>query len=572
MPKFNVFFNFTERKLIMRALLYVKPYKIKFIFAVCFTLIALCLSTIQPLIFGQIIDLITANKISTIYIYIIIIFLLMSCEGVLTLIENYFITYIANKIVFDLRIDLYENILNFPIKTFDEMKKGEFISRFESDINSLADILSARLSDFIIDIFRLIFIGIIVFKINFNMALFLLIAFPISYLISYIYGKKIHNQTVVVRHLSEKYLSFLQESLIGIKEIRQLMLEKIMSKKMVFVQEDYCSKNINKNMTRETAKLVNLLFSAVIFASLIYLGTKNISNGILTLGSFVAFNNYSSRFHISLHSVTRLYTYMQETLVSIKRIFELIDNIRYKNTTPRGEKTIDNLYGNIKLNNISFSYNDGMNVLENVSINLVPNNINTIIGPSGVGKSTIVKLIMGFYTPTSGDISVDDVKLAELSQEFLNNVMAYIPQEPFLFNVSVKENLLYAKEGATDEEIIDVCQKVGLHEYIYSLDNKYDTLVNEMGNNFSTGQKQRLAIARAILKQPKILLLDEPTSSLDGESKKNIMELLNQLKNNRTIILVTHDEELIKNSNNTILLDKANIKYFNDFNSKVLEN
>lgn len=534
--------------------------------ALAMTIGGLFFGVIQPLILAKIIDLlVSANGLAQNYEiiqWIIIIFLFKGLEGTFQLFQAYFVNVISHRIVLNLKMDLYINILRLPIRAFDKMKKGEFISRFESDINCLAEILTFRFSEFIVDVFKVLIIGIIVFRINFLLALFLTIMFPISYYSYYRFGQKIRKETIIVRQWIEQYLSLLQESLIGIKEIKELFIEKVMEKKMRKMQENMIHKNIHKNMINAYSNYLNILIAALSTVGVLFLGSRMIFLGTLTLGNFVAFNSYSTRFNNSLFNITKLNANIQETLVSMKRIFEMLDYLGNEDPDQKTRlplKMLENFDGKIEINNLTFEYNEGEEIFKNLNLKFQPNQWNGLVGYSGIGKTTLFKIILAFYKPKEGEVLLDGVNITELDLKFIRQKIAYVSQEPFFFNASIKENLQYADPKVSDVEIIDVCKKVKIHDYIDGLKEKYSSPIEEMAANFSSGQKQRLAIARAMLKKPRVFLLDEPTSSLDGETKKGIISLLQNLTKNHTVIVISHDNDLIKHCDKVFIIDHMRV-------------
>lgn len=548
--------------LIKRSLVFLKPHKIKVIFVIMFTIAALVVGLQQPLIFGKLVDFIIKSDVNAVFRYILIIFFLIMIDGTSRLIADYFIINVSNKIIIDLRMNLYCKILQLPVSSFDHIKKGEFISRFEGDINILAEILTSRFTGFLVDTVKITVIGIIIFRISIPMSLALVFIFPITYFVYVFFGKRIKKNTIKVRNLSERYISFLQESLIGIRDIKQMFVEKIMRNKMEKIQNDFLEVNKKKLMQNEFANYINNIISAISLVVLILIGVNQISIGAITLGGFIAFNNYSNRFSFSLQNFTSMYAKLQETLVSMKRIFDLFDQVECAAFINNDSGKIASLEGDIELNNIVFGYSDDKMVLDHVSVNLYYKKINAITGTSGIGKTTLLELLLSFYKPIMGDITINNINISDIDRKVLLKNIAYVQQEPFFFNISIRENLLLSNMEATDLDIINACKKSGIHDYIYGLKEGYDTCLNEMSSNLSIGQKKRLAIARAIVKKPIIYLFDEPTATLDGESKKIVINLILELVKESTIIVISHDNDMINACDYINELDKDN--YFTD--------
>lgn len=538
--------------LIKKAAQYLKPHKKLFVLMVIVLIMQLLLGLAQPLVFARVIDSVIESNLNKTFIMVIATFALMVLAAGLSALSGRLMIMISNRIIFRLRTDLFENIVYMPLSAFDKMKKGEFLSRFEGDIQSLAQILTERLSEFFLDIIRLFAIGVIILVVNFKMALFLIAIVPLSYVIFSIYGKKMRKQSALVRMESDNYMSFLQEALTGIREIKKLLIEKKIILKMSYVQKKYIIEDIRKDTLVIMAQFVNTCFVSLGIAAIFLFGAEQISIGALTLGNFVAFNNYSSNFQGAFIRVTKMNVRIQETLISIKRIFELFD--KYSFTDCSNER--NNIYlknKTIDFQNVVFAY-DKDDILKDLTFHINENTYNVIVGANGCGKTTIFNLLIGFYKEKGGVIKLGGINKNILSVKELRSYIGYVSQEPFMFDDTIKANLLYAREDATDDEIKSVCKQVGLHDYIETLDHKYDTELGELGKRFSTGQRQRLEIAKILLADKKILLLDEPTSALDIESKIHIISLLKKIKSNHTILVISHDADVIKSSDKILYI------------------
>lgn len=544
-------------KLLKRAFRYLKPHRSLFIILIFLLLCELGFSLVQPLIFSKIIDLTIATKLKEEFFLVMATLALMILSAALSAIAGKITVNISNKIILQLRADLFDNILYLPMGIFDKMKKGEFINRFEGDIRDLADVLTEKLSDFFINIIKVIFIGIIVFFVDVKMALLMIGYMPILYYVFVSVGRLVRKQAFEVKKESDHYLSFLQEVLLGIKEIKKNLIEEKIRMKMFRVQERFMNANIKRNMYMINGQFVNTFISSVGKAGLFLLGAYEISKGYMTVGNFVAFNSYSTNFQSSFINSTRMNIKLQEAMVTIKRIFELFDMM----TTYSVEKKEENYIvkdGKIKFDNIYFAY-DKHQVLRGVTFDINPKSINTLVGCNGCGKTTLFNILIRFYNPKSGNIYIDGKEILGLPERSLRKNIAYVSQEPFMFDGTIKENLLYANENATEEEIEQACIKAGIHEYILTLKKGYDSEIGELGKRFSTGQRQRLEIAKAILANRNIILFDEPTSALDLQNKNQFIQLLFNLKKEHTILIISHDLEIIEQSENVIYMDTGKV-------------
>ena len=291
---------------------------------------------------------------------------------------------------------------------------------------------------------------------------------------------------------------------------------------------------------------------------IVLVGFNLVSKGELTIVTYIACASYIQKFGQSLMSLTKLNSTVQQALVSINRIFELLDNMNYS-VEKFGKVDVASVKGKIKFENIYFNYDDNAKVLDGISFTINPNRKVAFVGGSGVGKTTLFNLLLRFYNPLQGNIEIDGINIADYNEESLRKHISVVRQEPFLFNISLKENLLFANPNASMDEIITACTSAHIHEHIASMPMGYDSMVGERGVNFSGGQRQRIAIARAILKRSKVILFDEATSALDNESQYAIKTAIDTLANDHTIIIIAHRLFTVIDVDEIIVLDKGKI-------------
>ena len=290
----------------------------------------------------------------------------------------------------------------------------------------------------------------------------------------------------------------------------------------------------------------------------IFVGAMLVVNGSLDIKFFIAFYSYSGQFSGALLNISRVNLSLQQVMNSLERIFLLIDGLSYS-PEKFGEKSIDNITGEVKFENVSFSYENDINVLNNVTIVIPSKSRTAIVGSSGSGKTTMFNLLLRFYEPCKGRIYIDNTEISEIKEEELHKHISIVRQEPVLFTVSIKENLLLANENASQQEIESACKKAYIHEFIESLPNKYDSVIGENGVNLSGGQKQRIAIARALLKKSRIILFDEATSSLDNKSQFYIKKAIDTIAEDCTVVLIAHRLSTIIEADVIYVMDKGKI-------------
>ena len=289
-----------------------------------------------------------------------------------------------------------------------------------------------------------------------------------------------------------------------------------------------------------------------------WFGGRQILSGSLTLGVLTAFISYTWRFYEPIGRLSNLSSLLLRASTSAERIFEVFDTRPDVHNSPNAIE-LPTLNGHIEFDNVSFAYETGETVLKNINLDILPGQRIGLVGPSGAGKTTLAKLILRFYDPTSGKITIDRYDLREVKQEPLRRQIGIVLQEPFLFKGSIAENIAYGQQGAQPEKIIEAAKAANIHDFVLSLPEGYDTDVGERGHRLSGGEKQRVSIARALLKDPRILILDEATSSVDTETESLIQEALDRLMENRTSIIIAHRLSTLKNADKIVVIDHGEI-------------
>lgn len=552
------FLSKDDVKLLKRCLVYIKPYKKKFSVFMLSILTVIVFGIIQPLIWGKILQCLAEKDYKAIYINLIYIVILLLLKTIVEFIKSYSESQLNNNLVYDLKADMYYKILNLPMKVFDNTSIGDLISRLQGDVFALANIITNQLVNAILDILRILIVGIAIFKINIMLSLIVLGAFPFSYLIFVMFGKKLRKENEKVKKLNDKYFSLIQQSLLGIKHIKTFGAKNNNYKNFNNISGSMRDKQIDISlleiMSFTFSNIVNFIDEFIVILVGIYLIYKQ----KLSIQYFVAFISYSGQFSNSLSSITRLNSSIQQALVSLERIFGLIDNFTFAIET-FGNKEIGELNRNVEFKNVSFSYEESKKILQNINFTIPKNKFIAVVGKNGCGKTTIFNLLLGLYKIDEGEILIDGININDLSEDSLRKNISVVHQQPFLFNLSINENMRMAVDDASNEEIEKVCKQVFIHEYIMSLENKYDTVIAEEGSNLSGGQKQRLALAMCILRKAPIILLDEATSALDTESRYFVRKSINHISKSTTVIIITHHLGTILDADEIIVIDNGKV-------------
>ena len=559
MDKKSVSGNVIDYRVLKRLFIYCKPYIRQFYFLVFFTISLSILSPIRPYLIQLTIDNHVAfNDYNGMLNMIIILIVLLLFQGVIQYYHTYLSGWIGQNIVRDLRIKLYSHIQKLRLKFFDNTPIGQIITRNISDIETIAEVFGQGLASIIGDLLQLVGILIIMFLINWKLTLITLSTFPLLLLVTYIFKEKVKVSFNNVREAVANLNSFVQEHIVGMNVVQ------------IFAREskEYESfKKINKNHLESNLKAVlyySLYFPAMEFFTalgmglMIWYGSNQILEDEISLGILIAFIMYLQMFFRPIRMIADRFNVLQMGVVSSIRIFKLLDNqeIIVNNDKLKIE---NNISGKLEFKNLWFAYNKKDYVLRNINFKINPGNVLAIVGSTGSGKTSIINLINRFYEFNKGEIYLDENKLRDYNLNELRQVIGYVPQDVFLFSDTIRNNLTLGNKKISDSEIWDVIRYLKAERFIEKLPGKLDYNVMERGATLSVGQRQLLSCIRILLFDPKIILLDEATSSVDSETEEIIQNAISKILNKRTSIVVAHRLSTIKQADNIIVLENGEI-------------
>lgn len=547
-----------DLKLLKRAFSYIKPYKWRFVLAFVCISFGIVVNILAPLYIGKIIANIFQKKVNLLIHNLIFLLAIFLFQNIAAFCQSYLLSFLIQNIMYDLKNDIFRIVLNMPIKAFDELRTGEFISRMHEDVAIVANSITNDFLNSIVDVIRILAIGIVVFSISLPLASVIIISFPITYLIFFISGRIARRKEDEIKVLNDDYFSKINESISGIREVKSMNIKEFCMEGFVGISGGLKSKLIEIFVLQTTAQTFASTINVIVQIVILALGGYFVINNVLAVESLIAFNSYTSQFSGSLSKITELNMKVQRILVSLERIFKLMDNLCYQKES-YGYLTIENIDGNIEFKNVFFSYLQDNDVLKDFNLKIKSNGKTAIVGNSGSGKTTILNLLLRFYEPIEGEIYIDNKNIKELSEGTLRKHISIVRQEPFLFNMSIMENLLLSNSNISVDEVINACRRVYIHDFIISLPQGYDTKIGENGANLSGGQKQRIAIARAILQDSKIILFDEATSALDNESQHYIKEAMDNISRDHTVIIIAHRLSTIIDSDEIIVLNNGEV-------------
>ena len=559
MDKKSVSGNVIDYRVLKRLFIYCKPYISQFYLLVFFTISLSILSPIRPYLVQLTIDNHVAfNDYNGMLNMIIILIVLLLFQGVIQYYHTYLSGWIGQNIVRDLRIKLYSHIQKLRLKFFDNTPIGKIITRNISDIETIAEVFGQGLASIIGDLLQLVGILIIMFLINWKLTLITLSTFPLLLLVTYIFKEKVKVSFNNVREAVANLNSFVQEHIVGMNVVQ------------IFAREskEYESfKKINKNHLESNLKAVlyySLYFPAMEFFTalgmglMIWYGSNQILEDEISLGILIAFIMYLQMFFRPIRMIADRFNVLQMGVVSSIRIFKLLDNQEMIVNNDK-LKIENNISGKLEFKNLWFAYNKKDYVLRNINFKINPGNVLAIVGSTGSGKTSIINLINRFYEFNKGEIYLDENKLRDYNLNELRQVIGYVPQDVFLFSDTIRNNLTLGNKKISDSEIWDVIRYLKAERFIEKLPGKLDYNVMERGATLSVGQRQLLSCIRILLFDPKIILLDEATSSVDSETEEIIQNAISKILKNRTSIVVAHRLSTIKQADNILVLENGEI-------------
>ena len=527
LSSWNVFFN------------YLKEEKFKFILYVILVITS-CLPSFIAALWGVAVEYLVASEFHK-FVFCVVLYegIYILTFTVLEVPREYLYNYLENHFMKRVTKDLYHKINNLPAIAFEEMSVGEFVNRMYFEPEKIMELLNKliRLLCRAIVVIILVFFS---FYISWILGLEILIMSLMMGFISYKFLPKIKKNNEVIKKESDKYVKEATENISGIREIKALGIKRHVEKKLNSILDVYYQ-NVTDLGRKETwyyalNNLLYFVFQLIIFLTAGYFYTKK----ILSLSLFMTLETYLWQIDQVVESLSDFGVSFNKVTVSLERINEILSDKLYKEEK-YGEISLDKNNGKIEFKNVSFKYRENEdNTLENLNMTFLPNKKNAIVGRSGNGKSTIFNLLLRYFDVCNGEILIDGVNIEKLTEDSLRKNISIIRQTPFIFNMSIFDNLKIVKEDLTLEEAREVCQKAYIDDYFMSLKEGYDTMIGEAGINLSGGQKQRLAIARTLLLNTKVILWDEATSALDNESQAYIKKTIDDLVKDHTVIIVAH--------------------------------
>lgn len=577
------YFNFKQ---LIRFLSYLKKYKLELVITIILMTASSALALLTPKVLVIILDTYIPNKdIEKLIETSIFLLIINGVISVFQAIKISLTAKVGQNVVFQIREDIFQKIQYLPFSFYDDKPHGKIQVRIVNYVNSLSDLITNGIVNTITDLFSLIFIIFFMLSINVRLTLICLLGLPLLFGVIFIMKKKQRYIWQVSSNKISNLNALISESMYGIRTIKSFGQEKKTLEKFNSLSME------SRNAWIKASKLNMILWPVIINISVwttafIYVyGVICVDKGIhgITIGVIIAMSSYIDRFWLPINTFANFYNSLITTVAYLERIFETIDEpILVKDCD--NSKKMKEINGEIEFKDVNFSYEPGKKILKHISFHVKPGQTIGIVGPTGSGKTTIVNLINRFYPIESDKIYIDGIDISKVKIESLRQQIGIMMQDSFLFSGTIMDNIRYGNLAATDEEVIEASKRVRANEFITKLENGYHTKVNEKGSKLSAGQRQLLSFARVIISNPKILILDEATSSIDTETEALLQEGLTYLLKGKTSFIIAHrlstirqcdsifyiqDGEILECGSHEELLSKKGL-YYNLYTSQFL--
>lgn len=549
-------FDFRHLK---RSFKYMKKYKGKMILALVLSVFAAISGLLGPLITQYALDhTIPQKNIGQLVLLSLLLAATLAISIAFSNIRSRIMTVVGQDIIFDIRTDLFAHLQKLPFQYYDDRPHGKILIRVVNYVNSVSDMLSNGVINVILEFLNMLFILIFMLFVNVKLTLVVLSGVPLFAAVIMLIKKKQRKAWQDVSNKSSNLNAYLQENITGARitqaftreEENQEIFERLSDRH----RKSWMKAVTYSNLVWPSVDNISTLVRAALFA----IGLLVMSPASVSLGTIAAMTSYASSFWQPILNLSNLFNNFINNIAYLERIFETLDEPVTVDDKD-GASDIKEIVGNIKFDNVTFAYEEGKNVLENLSFDVKAGESIALVGPTGAGKSTIVSLISRFYNVQNGKITIDGQDISEVTLHSLRSQMGIMLQDSFIFSGTIYDNVRYGRLDATEDEIVQACKTVCADEFISEMPYGYKTEVNERGSKLSGGQKQLIAFARTLLCDPKILVLDEATSSIDARTERLLQQGLQRLLEGRTSFIIAHRLSTIKNCDRIMYINNKGI-------------
>nr|WP_216857431.1 ABC transporter ATP-binding protein [Paenibacillus tritici] len=542
-----------------RAMVYIRRKKKPMLIAFVLSALSAAIALSAPLIMQHVVDVtIPAKAMGPLVGWSMLMLATIVVSVILATIRSRIMTSVGQDIIFDIRTDLFKHLQDLPFKYYDDRPQGKILIRVVNYVNAVSDVLSNGIINFILEIVNLIFIAVFMFAVDVRLSLIILAGLPVFLGVMLLIKTRQRRAWQAVSNKSSNLNAYLQESISGIGVTQ--MFSRETRNEGIFTR---LAGNFRTAWMK--AQRYNLLIpfsvdnlSTMVTAMIFLVGLLTLDPQSMTLGVILAMSSYAARFWQPILNLSNLYNNFINAVAYLERIFETLDEPVTVSDIP-GAKALPPVQGRVTFDDVTFAYDPGLNILENISLEVAAGESIALVGPTGAGKTTVVNLISRFYNLTGGRILIDGQDISQITLKSLRGQMGIMLQDSFIFSGTILDNIRYGRPDATEEEVIAAAKAVCADDFIREFDQGYQTEVNERGSKLSQGQRQLISFARTLLADPRILILDEATSSIDAQTERLLQKGLNELLKGRTSFIIAHRLSTVKNCDRIMYVSNKGI-------------
>ena len=549
-----------NKSTLKRLMVFCRPYRIYLVGALLFSTINIIFTLLTPILIGKAIDQMIgyhqvffqglSQKIFSIAFSVL-----------MTALFNYFLVRASNKTTYeitrDLRTELFKQYQILPLSYIDSHTHGDMMSRMIADIDQISDGLLQGFTNLFGGIATILgTIGFMLY-VNVKLALIVIVLTPLSLIVATLIAKytfKFFQEQLSIRG---EMSGFVEEMVGNQKVVKAFQYESINEEKFDEINDRLFKSGVKSQFLGALANPSTRFVNAIVYDTVCIYGAFSVIGGGLTVGGLSSFLTYANQYTKPFNDISNVFTELETALACAERVFKIIDEPAIKN--PEHPETIDNPQGVIDLNNVNFSYTPERPLITDFNLHVNAGETIAIVGPTGCGKTTLINLLMRFYDPQSGSISIDGINTQTMDRSYLRSLYGMVLQDTWLFKGTIRDNIAYGSNNATDEEIIEAAKKAHAHKFIIQLKGGYDAMLAEEGSNLSQGQRQLLSIARIMLANPPMLILDEATSSIDTRTERQIQDAFDTMMIGRTTFIVAHRLSTIQKADQIIVMNDGHI-------------
>ncbi|EHJ56016.1 hypothetical protein HMPREF9318_00252 [Streptococcus urinalis FB127-CNA-2] len=560
----------TEKNVFKRLWSYLKNYRLSLFLAVFLKILSALMSVLEPFVLGLAITELTKNlldmakgidgaSINKTYIFwVLVIYLIRALINELgSFGSNYFMTRAVQSSIRDLRQDLNQKINQIPISYFDKHQFGDMLGRFTSDVEAVSNALQQSFLQIVNAIFTIILVVSMVLYLNFKLAIVVIMTVPVTYFVAQFILKKSQPYFKKQANILGAMNGYVQENLSGFNILKLYGREEASEEEFYQITKDIQEIGFKASFISGIMMPILNFISDSVYMIVALIGGLQVISGQMTIGNMQAFVQYIWQISQPIQVITQLASVLQSAKSSLERIFQVLDEPNEINEVSESLK--QDLSGQVSFNNVDFQYVEGKPLIRDFTLDVKPGEMIAIVGPTGAGKTTLINLLMRFYDVTKGSITVDGHDIRNLSRQEYRQQFGMVLQDAWLYEGSINENLRFGKLDASDEEIVEAAKAANVDHFIRTLPNGYQMEMNQESSNISLGQKQLLTIARALLADPKILILDEATSSVDTRLELLIQKAMKVLMEGRTSFVIAHRLSTIQEADKILVLKDGQI-------------